>query len=246
MFIKSVLGSIHALPGQAGPLYLLDNDGTITVIDIGFPSDVKTIIKYLKNNIKRDPESIKLIIFTHSHFDHVSGADYLVEKTGAHVAAHANAKKYLTGTKALPVTSLASYLGFLAFLVKNGFPRPSIPDIFTMPWAGIPGLKKGIKTKVSYWLDEDKAIPDLPGWEVIHTPGHTDDGICLYYFKEKILFSGDTIINDRGTLKLNPLLVWNEAALKNSYKKLRQLRVDCLFPGWGLPVIGHDVMEDVL
>jgi glyoxylase-like metal-dependent hydrolase (beta-lactamase superfamily II) len=95
------------------------------------------------------------------------------------------------------------------------------------------------------WLKEGKAVPGLPGWEVIHTPGHTDDGICLYNYQGKILFSGDTIINDKGVLRLNQLLVWNEAALRNSFRKLRQFPVDHLFPGWGIPVTGNDVLKDV-
>jgi glyoxylase-like metal-dependent hydrolase (beta-lactamase superfamily II) len=242
---NSFLGSIHVIKGQAGSIYLIDNADAIIVIDIGFPSDAKAIIRYVTDDLGHDVNNIKLIIFTHSHFDHVNGVDYLIKRTNARIAAHVNGKKYLTGMRAIPVTSLLSYIGFLAFLVKNNLPRPSISDIFIMPWAGIPGLKKGIKSEVKSWLEDGKAIPGFPGWEVIHTPGHTDDSVCLYNFKEKILFSGDTIINDKGVLKLNRLLVWNKAALKNSFKKLLQLPVDCLFPGWGLPVIGDDVLKDV-
>jgi len=31
--------------------------------------------------------------------------------------------------------------------------------------------------------------------KVIHTPGHTEGGICIHFDKEKILFSGDTLFN---------------------------------------------------
>lgn len=37
---------------------------------------------------------------------------------------------------------------------------------------------------------EDVILPEL---EVLHTPGHTAGSICLWYAKEKVLFSGDTI-----------------------------------------------------
>jgi glyoxylase-like metal-dependent hydrolase (beta-lactamase superfamily II) len=39
---------------------------------------------------------------------------------------------------------------------------------------------------------------DLSGfdWEVIHTPGHTIDGICLYHQPSKTLISGDTVLPD--------------------------------------------------
>lgn len=237
--------NIHVLDGQAGPVYIIADTDAITLIDIGFPSDAKSIIRYIENTLKRDKSQVKLIVITHSHIDHVSGVDYLLKTVNARIAAHVNAKKYLTGKKALPFTSLSSYLGFLVFLIKNGFPRPSVPDIFAMPWAGIPGIRKGIKSEVQIWLAQGQAIPDLPGWEVFHTPGHTDDGICLYHAADKILFSGDTIINDKGVLKLNRLLVWNEAELQRSFKKISQRQVDYLFPGWGPPVKGNDVLKGI-
>lgn len=33
-------------------------------------------------------------------------------------------------------------------------------------------------------------------FKVIHTPGHTEGGICLYCAEEKVLFSGDTLFNE--------------------------------------------------
>lgn len=246
MHNSAIFGSIHYMKGQAGPVYVMVGADAIAVIDVGFPSDAKTIIAYVRDVLGRDINDIKMIVLTHSHFDHVNGVDYLTERTGARVAAHESARKYLTGEQALPVTSLSSYMSFLVFLIRNRFPRPSLTDICLMPRAGIPGFKKGIETRVETWLKDGEGVPGLPGWEVVHTPGHTDDGICLYNFKERALFSGDTIINDKGVLRLNRLLVWNEAALKNSFRKLRQLPVDSLFPGWGKPVKKKDVLKDVM
>ena len=33
-------------------------------------------------------------------------------------------------------------------------------------------------------------------FEVIYTPGHTNDSICIYFKKEKIMFTGDFIFKD--------------------------------------------------
>jgi glyoxylase-like metal-dependent hydrolase (beta-lactamase superfamily II) len=242
---EKYIEKIHFLKGQAGPLYIIADTEAITLIDVGFPSDVKRITGYLKEKLDRDIGQVKLVIVTHSHFDHISGVDYLLKTVQASVAAPVDARQYLTGRKAIPVTSLSSYMGFLIFLLKNGFPQPSLPDVFKMPWAGIPGLRRGIKSAVQVWLEDGKPIPGLPGWEVFFTPGHTPDGICLYHPREKILFSGDTIINDKGTLRLNRLLVWDKTLLLNSFRKLDQLRVDHLFPGWGPPVTGDDVLKDI-
>jgi hydroxyacylglutathione hydrolase len=242
---ENLAQKIHYLKGQAGPLYIIDGADGITLVDIGFPSDVKRIAGYLKEKPGLDISQVKLVIITHSHFDHINGVDYLLKQVNANLAAHTNALKYLTGQKAIPVTSLMSYVGFLVFLLKNGLPLPSLSDVFKMPRAGIPGIKKGIKSPVQIRLEAGKPIPGLQDWEVFYTPGHTDDSICLYHPAEKILFSGDTIINDKGTLKLNPLLTWNKALLKNSFKKINHLRVNYLFPGWGSPVKREDVLKDV-
>jgi len=44
---------------------------------------------------------------------------------------------------------------------------------------------------------ELKPIENLPGLEAISTPGHTRGSICLWYPKERILFSGDTLFHNR-------------------------------------------------
>jgi glyoxylase-like metal-dependent hydrolase (beta-lactamase superfamily II) len=42
---------------------------------------------------------------------------------------------------------------------------------------------------------ELKPATKLPSLEIIHTPGHTRGSICIFYPKEKVLFSGDTLFS---------------------------------------------------
>ncbi len=245
MIVNSPLHSrINIITGRASSSYIISSP-SIIVVDVGFPSDAKAILTCVRSTLGRDIKDIKLIVLTHSHFDHVNGVDYLVDKTGATVAAHTNAQKYLTGKGSIPIASWHDSKEFLLFLLRHSFPRPSMLDVASMPRAGIPGIAKGIRSKVTHWLADRQNLPNHPEWEVIYTPGHTDDSICLYNSQHKTLISGDTIINLYGCLRLNPLLKQDRKALLESLEKLKQLHVDYVYPGWGSPVFGKDVLDSV-
>jgi hydroxyacylglutathione hydrolase len=68
--------------------------------------------------------------------------------------------------------------------------------------------------------------------EVIHTPGHTPGGICLYDAISKSLFSGDTVFQD-GSFGRTDLYGGNAEKLIESIKKLTLLNVSIMYPGHG-------------
>ena len=68
--------------------------------------------------------------------------------------------------------------------------------------------------------------------EVIHTPGHTPGGICLYDPKSKALFSGDTVFQD-GSFGRTDLFGGNSSLLIESIRKLTLLDVIIMYPGHG-------------
>lgn len=74
--------------------------------------------------------------------------------------------------------------------------------------------------------------PQELSFTVIHTPGHTPGAVCLYFRKEGVLFTGDTLFEEG--IGRTDLEGGNAAALRSSLKKLARLpRQTLLFPGHG-------------
>ncbi len=70
---------------------------------------------------------------------------------------------------------------------------------------------------------------------VIHTPGHTPGGICLYDETAKALFSGDTVFTG-GSFGRYDFPGGDRTALAASIERLSALEVESLYPGHGEPV----------
>ncbi|WP_010245076.1 MBL fold metallo-hydrolase [Acetivibrio cellulolyticus] len=73
-------------------------------------------------------------------------------------------------------------------------------------------------------------------FKVIHTPGHSNDSICLYNSEEKVLFSGDTPLVIRS--KDNTY----EQNFIEALKYLSTKKVETIYFGHG-PPLNHDCME---
>ena len=83
--------------------------------------------------------------------------------------------------------------------------------------------------------DGDVVETEIAPLEVIHTPGHTAGGICLYAKEKRLLFSGDTVFPDG----LYGAYQGESGSLKemvNSLRRLTELDVDILLAGHGEPL----------
>lgn len=69
-------------------------------------------------------------------------------------------------------------------------------------------------------------------FEVVYTPGHSNDSICLYNAEEKVLFSGDT----------NLVVSSTEGSYEKGYveviKDIARLDIETIYPGHGNPLLG--------
>ncbi|MEM3736702.1 MAG: MBL fold metallo-hydrolase [Candidatus Bathyarchaeia archaeon] len=78
--------------------------------------------------------------------------------------------------------------------------------------------------------DGEKLVTGDLIFEVVHTPGHTPGGICLYEPSLKLLFSGDTIF-PYGNIGRTDLPGGDPAQLAKSIRRLTGLDVRILAPG---------------
>ena len=67
-------------------------------------------------------------------------------------------------------------------------------------------------------------------FEVIHTPGHTEDSICLYCEEEAVLFSGDT----------NLMITTTDGSYHEDFicaiEKIARRNITAIYPGHGGPI----------
>lgn len=86
--------------------------------------------------------------------------------------------------------------------------------------------------KINFIDQNDRIKLGNTALEVIHTPGHSPGGICLFNRKEKILFTGDTLFAD--TVGRTDLPYSSKDSLKKSLAKLFQLPPETtIYPGHG-------------
>ena len=118
-----------------------EKSGEVAVVDAGYNPHL------ILGRIEDLGVSVKYILATHRHADHIRAAPTLRRVTGALLAA------------------------------------------FKQPFKGAPEIEGGVDLKLDHG---DELRVGRVRIQVIHTPGHTSDSICLLVNNEK-LFTGDTL-----------------------------------------------------
>lgn len=204
---------------------LLVNGSNSIVIDTG----VRGYFHHFKTQLKQfnlKPTDIKLIILTHTHYDHTGNLKPLAALTGAKVLVHTNEFENLKkGFIKIP-TGQGKYSRLISNLGRVVYPKFASPKPFTADLIN---------------ENEFDLIPFGIDGKIISTPGHSAGSQSVLL--GKTLISGDTFVNIRKGIIFPPFA--NEPKiLLETWQKLFDLGIENIYPGHGKPFKVEKAVEE--
>lgn len=231
-YFRTIIANVvlYGLPGAADREWVL--------IDAGSPG-TKGVIK--KAATERFGENARpaAIVLTHGHFDHVGALEDLAKEWDCPVYAHSLELPYLNGTASYP---------------------PGDPSVGGGLMASLSGLYPTRPVDVSSRLNvlpADATVPSMPGWEWVHTPGHSPGHISLWRSTDQSMIVGDAFVTTKAESAYAVALQKTEihgppqyftidwAASRSSVERLSALAPELVITGHGLAMQG-DVMRAAL
>lgn len=231
---------VVAVPGRYCVTYLLLGSDAVVVVDIGSVTDHALIARAMER-IDRPPTQLRTVVPTHLHMDHIIGIDDFACARGLPVTLGAVARDAVTRGTRLRFPRGLHTLRAVPTYFMQGAPRAPLADWRRGLGFGFPWSRNRFRAALGQALEHGAPLPWIPGWTVLHTPGHADDAICLYHAEARFLVGGDTVRNFLGG-EWNPLGC-DPADYRRSKAQLRELDVETVFPGHGPVFRGEDVLR---
>lgn len=195
--------------------YLVYRPGEAVLVDCGNPGSELKILDVLEH-LGLEPAALRLLVLTHSHFDHAGSAAKLKELTGCRLMVHGSeADRLRKGYSPIPNGTRWK----AKLLVATG-------RIVARKLMNFPGAEPDLIAEDRVELAEF----GFPG-SVIHTPGHTH-GSMVVLLEEGRLITGDTMFGLKSKQHFPPFAEDVPALLK-SWERIRSLPVENCYPAHG-------------
>jgi glyoxylase-like metal-dependent hydrolase (beta-lactamase superfamily II) len=212
------------------------DDGSWTLIDAAIPLSASRIKSWAEKTFGRAPNAI---VFTHGHFDHVSAAKDLADEWDVPIYAHPLEFPYLTGEKEYPAPNWKAGGGVMPLL------SPTLPR---------GPIDLGDRLRELPGEGAELGLAELPGWTLLHTPGHTPGHVSFFRESDRTLLVGDAFCTTKPESFFEANFIQHPelhgppsyftsdwGAAKRSVRKLAALAPATVAPGHGKPLAGGGV-----
>lgn len=194
------------------------------------------------------------ILLTHYHPDHAGSALELARIWDCPVYVHPDE---------LPLATAGDLLTFRRY--ANPLDRWVIlPLLHAMPPRRVESMlsKENLKS-IARVFDPGVAVPGLPDWKGIPTPGHTPGHVSFFRNSDRVLIAGDAFLtvdlnsfrgfllwglrlNNKQRVSVQPwYTTWNRQAAKESVAALAKLEPHVLACGHGIPMTGERTAREL-
>lgn len=211
---------------------IMHADGSWTLVDAGLPFTASAIQNWTRKVFESSPNAI---VLTHGHFDHASAARDLADAWNVFIYAHPLEAPYLKGQKEYAAPDFAAGGGTMS-LLSPLYPRGPID----------------LGNRLRLFSSEGNSMLDeMPGWEILHTPGHTPGHVSFFRPHDRCLVVGDAFCTTKPESFFEAAITqppelhgppsyftsdWDSA--RRSVELLSQLDAVIVAPGHGRPLSG--------
>ncbi|MEP3276708.1 MAG: alkyl/aryl-sulfatase [Stappiaceae bacterium] len=249
-FPKSVIelapGIWSAVGFAASNVHLIEGQNSVTIIDTS--ESTKAAENILGEFRRRTTKPVGRIIYTHSHRDHISGANIFSPGETVPIFASGNFKSDLVARDENEVSPKEA----LGRRTRAQFGIGLSPDERISLGCGpgnrpMEGLGAGFLAPTEMVRSNRSLDLDGVRAELLMAPGETDDHMVVWLPEQKVLFCGDNWYHAFPNLYAIRGTAYRDfAAWADSLKLLADLKADILAPGHTLPVNGSEHVHEVL
>jgi glyoxylase-like metal-dependent hydrolase (beta-lactamase superfamily II) len=224
--------------------YAVEQEDGFLIVDVGSAGASEKVLELITRTLGRKIDDIKFICATHFHIDHIAGIGHLVKKCppSTMVLFNYKVREYLEGKKS--ICPMSNWIAGLVPAAVESFRH--VHGIADVSW-GLQGIPLPVLNEFSKpgfdpgriifaGSDEDNIWKlGFGDWQIIQTPGHTEDSISLFSPSSGDLICGDLILNfeKNGKGKLNRFH-WDAAVILDTLIKLqKEICPGNIYPGHG-------------